>query len=223
MTEPVGTSSGFAFVDQYGYRTGAVNSNSPGVIQKVDLSTGVGKSPTRMVEAPVLGTTGAVFTRTIAVLPDRSNLVNLTTSGFTVLPWNYDASVAIPQIRPGGQRGRQDSGRRAGRSDHRPGPGSEPGQHRQQGACRLPLALGESCLTVNGLAVPMLMVSSTQINAQLPFQAEGNVTMLLRTPGGVSDNFNLTILPTAPSVFRTNVTPDYEAATIVRVAVTMRW
>jgi uncharacterized protein (TIGR03437 family) len=213
----VGTSSGFAFVDQYGYRTGAVDANSPGVIQKVDLSTGAGKSPTRMVEAPVLGTIGAVFTRTIAVLPDRSNLVNLTTSGFTVLPWNYDASVAIPQISRVVNAADKTRAVAPGGLIIVQGKDLSPVNIASK-ELPLPLALGESCLTVNGLPVPMLMVSSTQINAQLPFQAEGNVTMLLRTPGGVSDNFNITVLPTAPSVFRTNVTPDYEAATVVRVS-----
>ena len=40
----------------------------------------------------------------------------------------------------------------------------------------LPTALGESCLTVNGVAVPMLFVSSQQINGQLPFNVDGNAT-----------------------------------------------
>jgi uncharacterized protein (TIGR03437 family) len=66
----------------------------------------------------------------------------------------------------------------------------------------LPTALGESCLMVNGVAVPMLFASPTQINAQLPMNVDGSATMVLRTPGGVSDNFYLTILPAAPSVFR---------------------
>ena len=64
----------------------------------------------------------------------------------------------------------------------------------------------------------MLMVSSTQINAQLPFQAEGNVTMVLRTPGGVSDNYNITILPNAPSVFVKELQPDYSVPLVVRAS-----
>lgn len=82
----------------------------------------------------------------------------------------------------------------------------------------LPVALGESCLTVNGMPVPMLMVSPSEINAQLPFQAEGNVTMVLRTPGGVSNNFNLTILPTAPSIFRSELAPGFTAPLVMRQA-----
>jgi uncharacterized protein (TIGR03437 family) len=46
------------------------------------------------------------------------------------------------------------------------------------------------------------LVSSNQINGQLPFNVEGNATVVLHTPGGVSDNFNFTILPSAPGVFR---------------------
>ena len=53
--------------------------------------------------------------------------------------------------------------------------------------------------------MPVLYVSSQQVNAQLPFNLEGNVTMVLRTPGGVSDNFNFTMLPTAPSVFLSGI------------------
>ena len=51
-----------------------------------------------MVEAPLLGTTGAAFTRTLAPLYNQTAIINLTVSGFTVLPWNYAASVTPPQI-----------------------------------------------------------------------------------------------------------------------------
>ena len=213
----VGLSSGFAFLGTAGYRTGAQTQVSPGVIQRVDPANGTGSKATRMVEAPILGSTGFAFTRTLALLPDLSGIINLTTSGFTVLPWNYDASAASPQISkvtnaadrtravaPGGLivvEGQNLSAVNIA-SQEKP----------------LPVALGESCLSVNGLPVPMLMVSPKQINAQLPFQAEGNVTMVLHTPGGVSDNFNLTILPTAPSVFRTPLTDDYIVPQVVRAA-----
>ncbi len=79
----------------------------------------------------------------------------------------------------------------------------------------LPTALGESCLTVNGIPMPLIFVSDKQVNAQLPFNIDGNATMILRTPGGVSDNFNLTILPTAPGVFRQQVEGVGEVPVIV--------
>ena len=83
----------------------------------------------------------------------------------------------------------------------------------------LPTAIAESCLTVNGVAVPMLFVSPQQINGQLPFNVDGNAQMTLRTPGGVSDNFNFGIQPAAPSIFRTGTAgPQTGLATITRAA-----
>lgn len=217
LDNTVGLSSGFAFLGTAGYRTGALTQGSPGVIQRVDPSTGAVAKATRLVEAPILGSTESAFTRTLALLPDNSGIINLTTSGFTVLGWNYDASAATPQISkvtnaadrsravaPGGLIIVEGTNLSAVNIASQEKP--------------LPVALGESCLSVNGLAVPMLMVSASQINAQLPYQAEGNVTMVLHTPGGASDNFNLTILPTAPSVFRTALTDDYSVPTVIRAA-----
>lgn len=215
LDSTVGQTSGFVFVDDFGIRNGAPAANSAGVVQRVDVRDAVGLRSTRILEAPVLGVEGAKFTRTLAVLPNRTAVINLTTSGFTVLPWNYDASVAAPRINnvvnaadktravaPGGLISIQGQNLSAVNvaSEEKP----------------LPVALGESCLTVNGVPVPMLMVSSQLINAQLPFTVEGNVTMVLRTPGGVSDSYGITILPTAPSIF---LAPVYgvEVPTVIRL------
>src|SRR5260370_23976658 len=65
--------------------------------------------------------------------------------------------------------------------------------------------------------MPILFVSPNQVNAQIPFESVGNVTLILRTPGGTSDNYNVQILPGAPSVFRSSVPGlDGTVATIVR-------
>ncbi len=81
----------------------------------------------------------------------------------------------------------------------------------------VPTALANSCVTVNGQPMPIIFVSPTQINAQMPFQALGNVTVIVHTPGGVSDNFNLTVLPTAPAIFLSGVAgPDTNLPTVVR-------
>jgi uncharacterized protein (TIGR03437 family) len=200
METGTGAPSGFAFVDQTGFRTTAPAGGGAGVIQRVDTQNGRGIRATRMVEAPLVGDEAYPFTRTLAVLYHRRILVSLTTSGFTVLPWDYDTSVAPPKI-----------GSVVNAADYtKPvAPGgliSVFGENLSpvnQATNQLPLptALGESCLTVNGLPTPILFVSSKQVNAQLPFQTIGNVTMVLHTPGGVSDNYNLTVLPNAPSVF----------------------
>jgi uncharacterized protein (TIGR03437 family) len=172
---------------------------------------------TPIVEAPLLpGSGGSAFTRTLAPLYDRSAIINLTVSGFTVLAPNYDASVAPPliskvvnaadyntQVAPGGLIsvfGTQLSPINLATSE-----------------MPLPTALADSCMTVNGLPMPILFVSPNQVNAQIPYETVGNVTLILRTPGGTSDNYNLQILPGAPSVFRSGVAgPDTNIPTIVR-------
>jgi uncharacterized protein (TIGR03437 family) len=201
-----GTSSGFAFVDQTGLRITAPNASSPGVIQRVNLQTGEGIRPTRTVEAPLLPASTSPFTRTLAPLPSRNAIVALTQGGFTVLPWAYDAAVASPRI---------DRVVNAADNTQPIAPNglitvfgenlSPISQAASAGS--LPTSLSESCLQVNGLSIPVLFVSPRQINAQLPV-VEGNVTMRLATPGGISDNFNLTVLPNAPSIFRVNLTGD---------------
>lgn len=176
------------------------------MIQNVDLSTSTPALglATPMVEAPLISTTTAVFTRTVAPLYSQNGIVNLTVSGFTVLPWNYSASVAPPLIQ---------SIVNAADGTSNIAPGGLISLFGQQlspvniasNEIPVPTALADSCLTVNGQPVPMLFVSPTQINAQMPFQAAGNVTMILHTPGGVSDNFNTTVVPSAPSVFLASV------------------
>jgi uncharacterized protein (TIGR03437 family) len=219
MESASGSPSGFAFVDQGGYRTTASSPSAPGIIERFDASqaSSTGK-PTRLVEAPLvnLPTSAQPFMRTLAPLYDRSAVIALTTSGYTVLPWNYDAAVAPPKITavvnaadgklpvaPGGLisvYGTQMAPVNLASSE-----------------VPLPTALADSCLTVNGVPVPVLFVSSGQINGQLPFNVDGNAQMTLRTPGGISDNFNFSILPAAPSVFRTGQAgPETGLATITR-------
>jgi uncharacterized protein (TIGR03437 family) len=142
-----------------------------------------------------------IFTRTVQPLYSRNALVTLTTSGVTVLPWNYDAAVAAPRIERVVNSADSAATLAPGSLVSIYGTDLSPlNQATQQ--IPAPTALGESCLTVNGVPVPVVFVSPTQINGQLPFQVDGSVQMVLRTPGGVSDNFNLTMLPAAPSVFR---------------------
>ncbi len=218
-----GSASGFAFVDPAGFRTTAaaaaagVQSTSPGIIERLDLTnpSTVASLATPMVEAPLLGNNSSAFTRTLAPLPNQSAFVNLTISGITVLPPNYDAAVAPPKINkvvnaadlttnvaPGGLItlfGTQLSPVNLASSE-----------------MPLPTALANSCLTVNGLPMPILFVSPTQVNAQMPFETTGDVTLILRTPGGTSDNYNLQVLQNAPSVFRVPAPGNTTIPTVVR-------
>lgn len=218
LDSSVGSSSGFAFVDQTGLRTTAASAQTaPGVIQRVAIA-GNTVRPTYIVEAPLLATGSSVFTRTLAPLADQSAIISLTTSGFTRLPWNYDVAVAPPvlnsvvsaadftkPVAPGGLIsvfGSQLSPVSVSTNE-----------------LPLPTALGDSCLTLNGAPIPMMFVSPSQINAQLPFTASGDVVMVLRTPGGISPNLNLVVQPNAPSVFHSGKAgPQTGIPTIVRTS-----
>jgi len=226
--------SGFAFIDQSGYRltaeippaTTTVVQTSPiisplppnpqtpaqpavapptilpaGVIERMDLPMGQGLRATRIAEAPTQGSQFLPFTRTIAPLATRTAVVALTVSGFTVLPWNYDAAVSIPAIQRVANAADGTTAVATGGLVAISGTNLSPVNMASR-ELPLPTALGESCLTVNGVPTPVLFVSPGQINAQIPFNVEGSTTMVLRTPGGTSDNFNLTVRSTAPAVFR---------------------
>lgn len=207
---------GFAFVDNTGFRVSSPSIDAAGTIQRVSFPTGAAQLATRMVESPLFSnTTTQPFIRTIAPLYSRNNIIVLTVSGFTVLPWTFDAAVATPRIS-------QVTNLADNSTNIAPGSlvritGTDLSPINQASRERpLPTALGESCITVNGLPIPLIFVSGTEINAQIPFEIAGSTTLILRTPGGVSDNFNLSVRPTAPGVFRSLV-PGLDApiATIV--------
>ena len=260
-----GQPSGFAFVNQTAYRTGAPNTSSPGVVEQVNLTTGGAIQPTSMSEAPLLAgvpptaTAGTVcnttttstltgstqvtqcqtgltvqtttcttststsgtsssssqtcttathsltqppntFSRTLAMLQDGSALINVTTSGITILSPNYAAAVAPPQITSVVSAADFMSAAAPGGLITVFGTALSP-TNQATSQIPVPTALASSCLTVNGEPMPLIFVSPTQVNAQMPFQAIGNVVMVVHTPGGVSPNFNLVVQPTAPAVF----------------------
>ena len=82
----------------------------------------------------------------------------------------------------------------------------------------LPTVIGNSCLTVNGAPTHLLFVSPTQVNAQVPAQASGNVALVMHTPGGVSNTFFLTVLTAAPAVFLTTIDGVSNVPAIVRLS-----
>ena len=223
-----GASSGFTILDGLGLRTTVSSITAPGVIQRVDLTTQASIRPTKMIEAPLLaeslktpavgqiGQTILPFTRTLAVPANRASLVSLSVSGFMVLPWDYDAALAKPVIQSvvnladgttavasGGLIGvRGENLSRVTLSNNE---------------LPVPTTLGEACLTVNNVKAPLFMVSPGQINAQMPYEVAGNATMVLRTAGGMSDPFSLTVGSSAPAVFQTAVAgPDTGLAALYR-------
>ena len=203
---------------QGGYQLTAKSQTTAGVVANLPSLISAQVSPTAMVEAPVLPTTTLNFTRTVAPLPSAGTVVALTTSGFTVLSANYAAATAPPAI---------DSVQNAADGSTAVAPGGLISVYGAQLSATniassqipLPTALGESCLVVNGAPIPLLFVSTGQVNAQLPLNMGGNVSMDIHTPAGVSNNFNFVVASAAPAVFLSGTAgPQTGLATVFRAA-----
>ena len=171
-----------------------------------------------MVESPLTGTKDFAFVRTLAPLANRTALCRAH---------RLRRHRAALELRC--RRGRRRASRQLVNAADQTSPVAPGGLINVFGnnlspvnlatnEVPLPTALADSCLTVNGVPVPMLFVSlPAQINAQLPFNVDGSATMVLRTPGGISDNYLFSILPAAPSVFRNGTAgPETGIATIIR-------
>jgi uncharacterized protein (TIGR03437 family) len=185
------------------------------------------------VEAPLLGSATAttsttplsptaafassVWTRSLAPLPTQTSIIALSTSGFTVLPWNYAASLATPHISTVVSAADSKSPAAPGGLITLYGANLSP-TNLASSQIPVPTALANSCLTVNGQPIPLIFVSSSQINAQMPFQAVGQETIVFHGPSGTSDNFNITVQPTAPAVFLSGVAgPQTNLPTVIRL------
>jgi uncharacterized protein (TIGR03437 family) len=176
------------------------------VIQRVDMSAPPIERPVRISEAPLLGSqeTGEVFVRTLAPLPNRNGILSLSTSGLTVLSWEFDAETADPFVRKVVSAADGSEGVAPGGLISILGTDLAPVKLATS-EIPLPTALGDSCMTVNGVLVPIIFVSPTAINAQLPVDVGGKGTMVLRTPAGVSNSFIFNIQSVAPAAFHVDV------------------
>ena len=210
-----GISSGVATAQNLGLFVSAPPGSHSGIIERFDLAQLTAISPVRTVETPFLATafttapigqigqTILPFSRTLAPLPNGQSIVLLSTSGFTALPWKYDAAAAVaapavtavesaadgsPAVAPGGLISIYGTGLSAS----------------SEGASQVPLpgTLGSTCVSVNNESLPLLYVSPTQINAQLPFDVTGDGALIVRASGGMSVPFTFTVFPAAPAIFR---------------------
>ncbi len=194
--------SGFAFLGGQGVRLTGPSSGTGagGVLERLDLETGSRIRPTRLSEQPLVGGGVSVFTRTLMPLANGNAYVALTKSGFTAVPWEFDAAVVPPTIQRVVNAADLTSPVAAGSLITVFGTDLNP-INAVTREMPLPTALGESCLTANGTAIPMMFASPGQINAQMPIHLDGRVVVTLYTPGGVSDDYYVNVLPVAPAVF----------------------
>lgn len=215
----IGSTVGFAFgTGPGGYRVTGTDPTAAGIIENIPDVMNVSPSsfytPVATAESPVLSSKNEPFTRTVA--PMNSGIALLTTSGFTVLAQNYDAAVAPPQISSVVSAADGTDNVAAGGLITIYGSQMSPTNQATQ-TLPLPTALANSCVAVNGVPVPLLFVSSSQVNAQLPFNLSGGATLSVHTPGGISNNYTFSVQQAAPSVFMSGAAgPVTGIATIVR-------
>jgi uncharacterized protein (TIGR03437 family) len=207
-----GTSSGAATLSGVGLRTTAPSANTPGVIQRFDLTRHNEFNATLMAEAPqtaqslltpVVGQIGESilsFTRTLAVSPDQTRIFALTTSGITVLNSNFDAVLAKPLITGITNSADGSTLVATGGVVNINGFSLATGNV-SAGSPPLPTSLGEVCALVNNIALPLFSVAPSSLVAQLPDIA-GPATLVVHNASGISDPFSFTILPQAPAIFQ---------------------
>lgn len=70
----------------------------------------------------------------------------------------------------------------------------------------LPTQLGNTSIQVNGSAIPLILVSAGQINAQLPFELAdtGTATLTVTSGGQTSSQVTVTLRTTSPGIFSIN-------------------
>jgi len=201
LQSTTGSSSGVGVLGGAGLRTTAVSTSGPGTIERVDLNTLQPFHATSIAEAPLLagtmntpaaigqiGQTILPFTRTMAVSADGSSIFVLSQSGITVLASNFDATTITPVVSGIVNGADGGTGIAPGGLALVHGNGLAP---RSESAVGLPLpsTLGDACVTVGNIALPLFRVSPTEVLAQLPFGLTGDVPLVVRNPGGVSNPF----------------------------------
>jgi uncharacterized protein (TIGR03437 family) len=192
----------------------AASATSAGTAQRVSVGTGVGiaGASTQTIEAPVtksilttppvgqIGETVLSFLRTTASI-NNGTTIYLSISGFTELPPNFDQPTPAPVI--SSVVNTADGGQVAPGSLIVIGGSGLAASSASANGLPLPTSLEETCAAINNIPVPLVRVSPTQINAQLPYEVVGSANLVVTSPGGQSGPFNFNALANAPAVFRT--------------------
>ena len=145
-------------------------------------------------------TTVTGFSRTIALLNNQSEIVNLTTSGLTIVPWSFASTLTPPSITNVVSAADGVSPPAPGGLIEVLGSQLSP-SNLASSVTPLPTVLADSCVAVNGQPIPVIFVSPSEVNAQMPSQASGDVTFQVLTPGGSSTTFLMAVPSNSPAVF----------------------
>jgi len=213
-----GASSGVAPMNGWGIRSTAPSGVMNGMVQRFDIHQFKPVRPVRTSELPTLaqtlptplvgqiGETILPFTRTLAPLTNRQSIVQISTSGVMVLPWNFDTLSGVPSIAAVTNAADQTSAVAPGGLISITGKNLSASSESNNNA-PIPTALGDVCLYVDSEALPLLMVSAGQVTAQLPFDVASSASLVLTSSGGKTVPLTLTPQFNAPAVFRNNGVP----------------
>jgi len=210
-------SSGFAFAGS----SAGVRTSSPNLIEKLslvdpgDMYNAIAPE-TPIMEAPIAGTTAFPFTRTLGILSSQTAMVSLSTSGFTVVPGNFSAPTTPPSVSSVVSAANGSPAIAPGSLISITGHNLSP-VTQANAQMPLPTAIGSSCVIANGFILPVLFVSPTQINAQLPFEVSGSASFTLYTPSGISGVFQASVSDAAPAVFSATAGPQVVVPTVIRL------
>jgi hypothetical protein len=193
-------------------RIRSTSSSGHGNVEYLDLerSAIVGRAAT--LDAPLtadrparwtaqIGEVYLPFTRSIAALSDRRTLVSLSTAGFMTLPVEFDAPMARPAVSAVVNAADGSSNVAPGTRIRIEGGGFSSTTEMNE---EIPASdsLGGVCVLVDNKSIPLLRVSPTQVDAQLPFSvAPGTTTLSVRTGGGIGEPFRLDVQNTPSAVF----------------------
>jgi uncharacterized protein (TIGR03437 family) len=85
----------------------------------------------------------------------------------------------------------------------------------QASSLPLPTRLNGTSIAIAGQNIPLIFVSTTQVNAQLPFQlSSGSAVLTVQNGSGLSASRTITIAPTSPAVFTTTSDGKGDAITV---------
>jgi uncharacterized protein (TIGR03437 family) len=221
-----GTPSGLGAVPGAFYLRTAATPQGPGFIEKIDVVQYPASRFSRLVESPLvpvttqpvnlIGETILPFTRTLAIAINPGRIFSASTSGLTALDFAYDAPVPMPSIA---------SVLNIADNTQAVGPGSLVlirgtglATAAETGGTPWPSSLDQACVLLNGNPLPLGRVSGTEILVHIPFSAASG-QLVVRSAGGVSAAFPLTVEPAAPAIFRDGAAgPLRGLATLVRQA-----
>ena len=178
-----------------------------GLVELVSVSSQSATAGANALEGPLTQVTGAtrvnVPGRTMAYDSTASTAYVLTESGLSVIPMT-PAAAAAPQVSSGGVVNLANYQARIAPDGLFAIFGRNLAANEVYSSTPLPTVLGGTCVTLNGVAIPLISTSATQINAQVPpTLAAGSYPLVVHSVAGqaASSSVNVTVARYAPAIF----------------------